>query len=309
MKQDIVFIGTGSGWGARDMGTGKGPHNLLNSVDPETSSKQIFSSFSPYNVLLKNFHDFENFTPLFPLDKEASLIRKSYVKQALTHHYEAMKTVLAKKLFPIVIGGDHSLAIATWSAVKHHHGVFGLIWLDAHLDAHTSSTTPSNAIHGMPVAHLLGYGDADLATFGDRRPIILPQNLVYIGARSFEFEEKELLTRLGVKIYFMDEVNARGFSTVFQEAKEMVTKNTPYYGISLDIDAFDPIEVPGTGAKEPKGLKETEVFPNFYNLRQDPHLICFEIVEFNPDLDKGEKTLSFLWRLTKTFLGQSLHHE
>ena len=79
MKQDIAFIGIGSGWGARDMGTGKGPHTLLNSVDPEVSSKQTFSSFSPYNALLKNFHDFENFMPLFPLDKEASLIRKSSV--------------------------------------------------------------------------------------------------------------------------------------------------------------------------------------------------------------------------------------
>lgn len=309
MKQDFVFIGTGSGWGASNMGTGKGPHILLNSINPQASSTQVFSSLSPYNVLLKNFHDFENFTSLFPLDKDASLIRKSFVKQALTHHYAAIQKVLSKKLFPFSIGGDHSLAIATWAAVKHHYGPFGLIWIDAHLDAHTPSTTPSNAIHGMPVANLLGFGDADFVGFSERKPIIHPQNLAYIGVRSFEFEEKELLNRLGVKIYFMDEVKDRGFSTVFQEAKALVTKNTSHYGISLDIDAFDPIEVQGTGTKEPGGLKEIGVLPSFYNLLKDPHLTCFEIVEFNPDLDKGEKTLSFLWRLTKTVLGKDAHHE
>lgn len=303
MNQGIVFIGTGSGWGARNMGTGKGPQVLLNSTEPNSHSERIFSSLSIHSPILQNFHNFDSFTPFFPLTSDGKQIRQQHVLKALKFHFDALDELFKQSLTPFCIGGDHSLAIATWSAAKLHYDDFGLIWIDAHLDAHIYETSPSQAIHGMPIATLLGFGDPALRSFTDKARNIHPKNLVYIGARSFEVGERALLNRLGVKIYYMEEVKTRGFAEVFQEAKQYVTRNTPYYGISLDIDAFDPTHVSGTGTKEPDGLTQEDTFPSLTNLLNDPHLICLELVEFNPDLDVKDQTLTFLWHLTKTLLG------
>ncbi|WP_052046307.1 arginase [Candidatus Paracaedibacter symbiosus] len=305
MTRDIVFVGTGSGWGATNMGTGKGPQILLNNAEPYSNSPQPFSSLSPHPIVLENFHNFDDLTPYFPFDTDGKITRQKNLLKALGHHFEAIFGVLQRGLVPFSIGGDHSLAIATWAAVKQHYSDFGLIWIDAHLDAHTPETTPSHAAHGMPAASLLGYAAPEFKELMGEERIILPENLVYIGARSFEEEEHALLKELGVKIYCMDEVKARGFSSVFNEAKAHVTRNTPSYGISLDIDAFDPLEVPGTGAKVAEGLIETDVIPSLLGLIDDPHLICFEMMEFNPDLDEENRTLAFLWRVTKILLGET----
>lgn len=303
MTRDIVFVGTGCGWGARNMGTGQGPETLLNSSKPNSHSSKTFSSFSSNPSILKNFHNLDSFIPLFPLTGSGKEIRHQRTLEALKFHFDAIDSVFKRSLTPFSIGGDHSLAIATWSAAKQHYHDFGLIWIDAHLDAHIHETSPSQAIHGMPVASLLGFGDKSLKNFTDTVGNLNPKNLVYIGTRSFETGEQALLKRLGVKIYYMDEVKERGFANVFKEAKQYVTHNTPFYGISLDIDAFDPEEVPGTGSKESDGLRKKDTFPSLFNLLNDPHLVCFELAEFNPHLDEGNRTLSFLWHLTKTLLG------
>lgn len=285
------------------MGTGQGPQVLLNSIEPYSRNSKPYFSFSPSSPILKNFHNFDSFAPLFPLTGDSKQIRHQHVLEALKFHFDAIDGVFKKSLLPFSIGGDHSLAIATWSAAKQHYRDFGLIWIDAHLDAHIYETSPSQAIHGMPIASLLGFGDRSFRSFMNEECNLNPKNLVYIGTRSFEVGEQALLNRLGVKIYYMEEVKNRGFADVFKEAKQYVTKNTPFYGISLDIDAFDPVEVPGTGTKEPNGLRQEDTFPSLANLLNDPHLICFELVEFNPHLDEENRTISFLWHLTKTLLG------
>lgn len=303
MNQDIMFVGTGSGWGAKNMGTAKGPQVLLNSTEPHSSSPRTFSSLSKNPAILKNFHNLNALAPLFPLTSDGKKIRHQHVLEALKFHFDAIDDVFKRSLFPFCIGGDHSLAIATWSAAKQHYNDFGLIWIDAHLDAHIYETSPSQAIHGMPIASLLGFGDPSLKSFTNKACNLNPKNLVYIGTRSFEPGERALLNRLGVKIYYMEEVKARGFADVFKEARQYVTQNAPFYGISLDIDVFDPEQLSGTGSIEQDGLKQENTFPSLAGLLNDPHLICFELVEFNPDLDHENQTLSFLWHLTRTLLG------
>lgn len=305
IDRDIVFVGTGSGWGAKNMGTAKGPQVLLNSSTPYNHTSMVFSSFSKNPIVLKNFHDFNTLAPLFPLTSDGKIIRHQRVVEALQFHFNAVDDVFKSARLPFCIGGDHSIAIATWSAAKQHYNDFGLIWIDAHLDAHIYETSPSQAIHGMPVASLLGFGDPSFKSFTTKTQNLNPKNFVYIGARSFEIGEQTLLNRLGVKIYYIEEVQARGFVDVFTEAKQYVTQTTPFYGVSLDIDAFDPEEVPGTGSLAPHGLRQEDAFPGLVNLLNDPYLICFELVEFNPDLDRNNQTLSFLWNLTKTLRGDS----
>ncbi len=203
------------------------------------------------------------------------------------------------KLFA-VIGGDHSCAIGTWSGVHqalHQHGPIGLIWIDAHMDSHTPQTSHSGAIHGMPLAALLGFGDPSLTSIGMDQPKLLPQNVCLIGVRSFEPEEKALLTRLGVRVYFMDEVTQRGLGAVFDEAVSIVSKFTVGFGISIDIDAIDPDDAPGVGSPEPRGLRGPELTEALSHVKDARNFLGLELVELNPVRDRDEKTADLALQL------------
>lgn len=154
-----------------------------------------------------------------------------------------------------VLGGDHTVAIGTWSGIYdalHTKGDIGLIWIDAHMDSHTKQTSQTGRIHGMPLACLLGFGDAKLTSILHQGPKIKPDNLCLIGVRSYEAGEAALLNQLNIRVYYMDEVRQRSFKTVFKEAVQQIKKNTIGFGLSVDIDSIDPKEAPGVGVPEKK---------------------------------------------------------
>lgn len=201
---------------------------------------------------------------------------------------QVQQLVASKKPFS-VLGGDHTSAIGTWSGVHaalKTQGDLGLIWIDAHMDSHTPETSLSGRIHGMPLAVLLGQGKPELTSILDVAPKLLPQNVCLIGVRSYEEGEAALLKRLNVKIYFMDEVEKRGFNVVLGEAVEWVSKNTAGYGISLDIDGLDPLEAPGVDVPEPNGIHVADLLAGLAVVAADPKLLATEIVEFDPSRDK-----------------------
>jgi len=196
---------------------------------------------------------------------------------------------LAQGDFPLVIGGDHSCAVGTWSGVKRALGAqarLGLIWIDAHMDSHTVATSSTQHIHGMPLASLLGHGDARLTGVAGAGPKLLPEDVCLIGVRSFESEEAALLKQLGVRVYFMHEVRRRGLSDVFAEALQRVGEHTTGYGISIDLDALDPAEGPGVGTPVPGGLLRAEITDALVLAHGDEKLLAVEIVEYNPYLDE-----------------------
>lgn len=205
---------------------------------------------------------------------------------------EIKSTVRKGKSF-LVVGGDHSSAIGTWSGAAvgmKKQGDLGLIWIDAHLDSHTFKTTPSGNIHGMSLAALLGYGAAKFKRLLKRYRKIKPENLCIIGVRSYEKEELELLNHLNVKIYFMEELERRGFTQVLEEAIQRVTKKTKGFGVSLDVDVFDPIDAPGVGTRAHNGIKFDEFLAAWQQVPSHEAFIGMEIVEFNPLLDSENKT-------------------
>jgi arginase len=192
-----------------------------------------------------------------------------------------------------IVGGDHSCAIGTWSAVYealHHKGDLGLIWFDAHMDSHTPETSESQRIHGMPLACLLGYGYSTLTSLMSPLPKFKPENVCLVGVRSFESGEAALLRRLNVRIYFMDEIHARGFDVVMQEAIEHVNRNTIGYGLSLDLDGLDPRDAPGVDVPEADGVRADEFCVSLTKMATDPRLIATEVVEFDPTHDENNKT-------------------
>jgi arginase len=193
---------------------------------------------------------------------------------------------------PLVLGGDHACAIGTWSgaaAALRARGALGLLWIDAHMDAHQPHTSPSGNLHGMPLACLLGHGDPALSSLAGA-PALAPQQVCVVGVRSYEAGEAHLLDALGVRVFMMDEVQQRGLPAVLREAHAIVTRGTAGYGVTLDLDAVDPLEAPGVGTPAPGGLHAAPLLAELGRLGNDARLAGVEIVEYNPVRDAGGRT-------------------
>ncbi len=202
---------------------------------------------------------------------------------------------------PVVIGGDHTCAAGTWRGAARSAGAdraFGLLWIDAHLDAHTPKTSPSGNLHGMPLAALLGAGSPELV--GVDGPRLQPGHVCVVGARSFEGEESRLLQSFGVRVYDMDEVRRRGLRAVLEDALARVRAGTAAFGISFDLDAFDPDQAPGVSTPSPRGLDAAELGTALRGIVRDPHLAALEIAEYNPDRDADGRTARLAGTLLET---------
>lgn len=200
--------------------------------------------------------------------------------------------IVRRGAFPLVLGGDHSTAVGTWSGIadayKAQHGDagrIGLIWIDAHLDSHTPETSESQAPHGMPLAALLGYGAPALTDVRGWRGKVRPENVAVVGVRSFEEGEAALLARLGVRVFGMEEVQARGLDACLEEAVDIAARGTCGYGVSFDVDAIDPQDAMAVGSPEADGIAAHDAIAAMPRFAHDARLIGFELVEYNPERD------------------------
>ncbi len=274
----FYLIGCASGVAGADIHSGDGPIALRNSAR------------------LKALHDagvnFEWKTMLLAHDAKGKRVDEAVAESC--DELARIVSPLAKKREKFcVVGGDHSCAIGTWSGVYdavHDQGDIGLIWIDAHMDSHTPETSLTGNIHGMPLACLLGYGHATLTSILHHQSKFKPENVVLIGVRSFEQGEADLLRRLNVRIYFMDEVKKRGFDVVMQEAVEYVNRRTIGYGVTIDIDSVDPQDAPGVDVPEADGIRGKDLCDGIRKMVTDPRLIATEVVEFDPGHDIEQKT-------------------
>jgi arginase len=205
--------------------------------------------------------------------------------------------------FPLVIGGDHSIAVGTWSGVARVAGApVGLLWIDAHLESHTPETTYSGAVHGMPLACLLGRGDKRLLGIGRPGSQVSAAHTVVLGPRSYEAEEMDFLRSMGVRIIESSEIAERGFAASLQEAIAIVTAAPAGFGLTLDLDAIDPGSAPGVGSPEPDGLWDGDVLAAVARLATLPGLRAVEIAEYNPDRDWQGRTARLIAELIAEML-------
>jgi arginase len=206
----------------------------------------------------------------------------------------------------LVLGGDHSMAIGTWSGLASpHQGDIGLLWIDAHFDSHTPETTHSHFIHGMPVAALLGHGDPKLTHIIGPYPKIKARNLCMIGIRDYEPEEKKLLDRLGVRYYDMAMITKQGLTQIMQQAMDYISEHTQHFGISIDLDAIDPSQAPAVSVPVPHGLDGATLVQCLKQLRTHPHfehLLALEIAEFNPSKDINGQTETLIQNIIEACL-------
>ena len=214
------------------------------------------------------------------------------------------RAIVAHGRLPVVVGGDHSCAIGTWKGVAsalRARGPLGLIWIDAHMDAHTPQTTPSGALHGMPLACLLGRGDSGLTALGGGIAL-QPQYVCLIGVRSYETHEAALLRQLGVRIYYMYEVARRGLAAALREALATVTTGTAGFGVTIDFDAIDPRDAPGVNTPVANGIRSRELAAALDCVTAHPALAAIEIAEYNPGRDPDGRTVAVVMQLLDAML-------
>lgn len=219
---------------------------------------------------------------------------------------EQVGAVVKEDNFPLVLGGDHSCAIGTWKGVAQAYSStepIGLIWIDAHMDAHTVHTSPSGALHGMPLACLLGYGAPELTGIGGGISLD-PRRVCLIGVRSFEAGEEALLAELGVRIFHMDEVAERGLDAVMRDALKIVQTGTAGFGLTIDLDALDPDETPAVGSPVAGGIRQAALLEALALLGAHPALLAIELVEYNPLHDKQAGILPFITDMMDTLISR-----
>ena len=213
----------------------------------------------------------------------------------------AVAAALARGRLPCVLGGDHSCAGGTWTGVARGvQGALGLVWIDAHMDAHTPRTSHTGRLHGMPLAWLLGQDDDPL--YGLATGVVEPEHVSLVGVRSFEPEERERLERLGVRIFYIEEVRSRGLDAVLAEALAIARRGTTAYGISVDLDVVSPDEAPGVGTPVPDGVSAQDLVRALEHIGGHSDLAAVELVEYSPRLDPTGRSARIAVEIVKAAL-------
>src|SRR5271168_168006 len=242
-------------------------------------------------------------------DEKAHYLKE--ITETCTNEAELVLKTLAEGVTPVVLGGDHSIAVGTVSGVaefyRRQKQKIGLIWIDAHSDINTPETSPSGNVHGMPLAALLGLGPEPLADIFGFSPKIAAENTVIIGVRDIDAAERENIHRAGVAaVYTMRDIDERGMRTVMEEALGIVSRGTAGYHVSLDMDWIDPEDAPGVGTPVRGGVTYREAHLAMEILADHGRLLSFEIVEVNPVIDDRNRTADLAVELACSAFGKKI---
>ena len=221
-----------------------------------------------------------------------------------------VQDALSRGAMPLVLGGDHSVAIGTVSGVSRHFRErdqrVGLIWLDAHADMNTPETSPSGNIHGMPLACLVGMGPAELADLVGYRPKIAAQNTVIVGLREVDMVERPHVRESGVRAFTMRDIDERGLRAVMEEAIRAASDGTAGFHCSLDMDFVDPLDAPGVGTAVRGGATYREAHLAMEMICDSRRMTSIEVVEVNPVLDEANRTADLAVELIMSGLGKRI---
>lgn len=211
---------------------------------------------------------------------------------------------------PVVVGGDHSIAMGTVAGVSEYHRAkgekIGLLWVDAHADMNTPDTSPSGNIHGMPLAVCLGLGASELTDLGGFHPKVARENTVLIGIRNLDKHEKQIVRDSGIHAYTMRDIDEHGMATVIHEALGYLTQGTAGFHVSFDLDGLDPSVAPGVGTPVRGGLRYREAHLLMELVADCGKLLSLEVTEVNPILDHRNDTAEVAVGLILSGLGKTI---
>ena len=248
-----------------------------------------------------------------PESMDEASVRARYLPQIASAAKELcskVETALENGSLPVILGGDHSIAIGSVAGVAAHYRrngeKIGVIWLDAHTDVNTPETTPSGNIHGMPLAALLGKGAPELTDVGGFSPKVLPENTVIIGARSVDPGERQLLKSMGVRVFTMSEVDERGMAEVAREAVVIASRGTAGFHVTMDMDFIDPFYAPGVGTPERGGATYREGHLAMEKIADSGKVLSVELTEVNPVYDIANQTALLAVEMILSALGKKI---
>ncbi len=244
--------------------------------------------------------------PEVVVDKESNLRNLDLVAEKSALLAEKVDEAIQSEFFPLILGGDHSIAIGTLAGVSKHYKNLGVIWYDAHGDLNTAETSPSGNIHGMPLAVSIGLGHSKLVEIGGYFPKVKPEKVVIIGARSLDEGERLLIKETGIKVYTMHEIDRLGMAKVMEETIDYLKDRTDGVHLSLDLDGLDPSECPGVGTPVLGGISYRESHLAMEMLEEAGMITSAEFVEVNPILDEKNKTASVAVELMGSLFGEKL---
>jgi arginase len=221
-----------------------------------------------------------------------------------------VERIMGLRHFPLVLGGDHSIAVGTVSGIaafaQRQGKKLGLIWIDAHGDINTPETSPSGNIHGMPLAALLGYGANELTSIAGPPGKVDAANVALVAVRSLDSGEKKRLKETGVQVHTMSDIDRHGVDRVMKKALARVTENTDFVHVSFDLDAVDPTVAPGVGTPVKGGLDYREAHLIMEVIADAGVMTSLEMVEVNPILDQGNASAAFAVELVQSGFGKKI---
>ena len=223
---------------------------------------------------------------------------------------KAVERIIERRRFPLILGGDHSIAIGTISGVAAHcrkkKKRLGLLWVDAHSDIHVPKTSPSGNIHGMPLAALFGLGPKELSGVGGPGSKLDSSRVALVGIRSLEDGERKHLAELGIRVYTMSEIDRDGIHAVMSDALARVTDGTDCLHVSFDLDAVDPTLAPGVGTPVKGGLDYREAHTIMELIAASKRMTSLEVVEVNPILDERNRSAVLAVELLESAFGKRI---
>lgn len=223
---------------------------------------------------------------------------------------EITKKALDEDFLPLVLGGDHSIAVGTAGGVAAHFQKqskrIGLIWLDAHGDMNTPESSPSGNVHGMPLASIMGYGPPELTELGGVKPMVEPRSVALVGVRDLDSKERRLVKDSGVHVFTMRDIDERGMREVMMEALRFTTDDVAGVAVSLDMDFVDPSDAPGVGTPVRGGVTYREAHLALEMIADSRSMVSFEVVEINPVIDLHNTTATLGVELVLSGLGKKI---
>ncbi len=235
------------------------------------------------------------------------MIRYEQVNSTNKELYEAVYETLSEDRFPLVLGGDHSIAAGSVSAVAKHYepeGEIGVIWIDAHGDWNDDKSTLSGNMHGMPFSAVCGWGPDSMVDFGQKPHFVPTAHCVQVGGHDFDEAEAARMKEAGMNVFTISAIDKRGMSEVMKEAIRIAGEGTVGIHLSFDVDAITPEYAPGTGTPVENGITAREAFLAVEMLAQSGKLISMDLVEVNPILDDKNKTGRMASELIQLALGK-----
>jgi arginase len=223
---------------------------------------------------------------------------------------EAVERIVSSEKFPLVLGGDHSIAVGTVAGVSHaflrREKKVGLVWVDAHPDMNTPETSPSGNVHGMPLACCIGKGPAELTDIFGYAPKVEARNVVLVGLRDVDLSERGPIHDSGVNAFTMRDIDERGLKSVMQEAIQLAGRETDGFHLSFDMDVLDPDEAPGVGTPVRGGMTYREAHLAMETICDSARMVSMDLVEVNTVLDVANRTAQLAVELILSAMGKKI---